>query len=368
MPPRAFWRSGVVAELSEAVQPPEAAQPPEVMRGLYVPKFAITKDTAIMTAGSCFAQHVHRNLKERDWAVLDFESPRHNFRRDVMTRFGYGMYSARYGNIYSVRQMVQLLHEAYGVETPHAPVWQRPDGKYVDAQRPAIEPDGYLTPELVRDARDHHLRTLRRTFESADLLIFTLGLTETWCHDATGTVYPTAPGVIATPDLSLDEPSEQPSEISYQNDGHRAIMADLRALNDFGKSRNPQFKLLLTVSPVPLTATASSHHVLPATTYSKSVLRAAAGEFARAHDTVDYFPSFEVITKAATRGRFFEANQRSVTSCGVNAAMNMFFQAHGEPVDTPAPQPRSTASLTDDGDNAVQCEEVLLDAMNRSQT
>lgn len=358
LPPRAFWRSGVVAEVSETVDPRQAPQ------GLYLPKFAITKDTAIMTAGSCFAQHVHRNLHERDWAVLDFENPRHNFRRDVMTRFGYGMYSARYGNIYSVRQMVQLLHEAYGLKTPHAPVWQRPDGKYVDAQRPAIEPDGYDSPELVQDARAHHLRILRKTFESAELLIFTLGLTETWRHEPTGTVYPTAPGVIAAP----DQPSDGPHDISYQNDGHRAVLADLRALNDFGKSRNPNFKLLLTVSPVPLTATASGHHVLPATTYSKAVLRAAAGEFARAHDTVDYFPSFEVITNAATRGRFFEANQRSVTSRGVKAAMNMFFQAHGAAVDGPAPQPRITASLTDDGDNAVQCEEALLDAMNRSQT
>ncbi|MBU2865565.1 GSCFA domain-containing protein [Pacificibacter marinus] len=362
LPPRAFWRSGVVAEVPESAEPIQVAEPLQAIQGLYLPKFAITKDTTIMTAGSCFAQHVHRNLYERDWAVLDFESPQHNFRRDVMTRFGYGMYSARYGNIYSARQMVQLLHEAYGFETPHAPVWQRPDGKYVDAQRPAIEPDGYDTPELVRDARAHHLRILRKTFESAELLIFTLGLTETWCHTATGTVYPTAPGVIATP--------TEPQEISYRNDGHRAIMADLRALNDFGKSRNPNFKLLLTVSPVPLTATASGAHVLPATTYSKSVLRAAAGEFVRAHDTVDYFPSFEIITNAATRGRFFEANQRSVTSRGVKAAMDMFFQAHGEEVDTH--QPRISASLTggmaDEGDNAVQCEEVLLDAMNRSLT
>lgn len=348
LPPRAFWRSGVVAELPEAVQ------------GLYVPKFAITKDTAIMTAGSCFAQHVHRNLVERDWAVLDFENPRHNFRRDVMARFGYGMYSARYGNIYSARQMVQLLHEAYRFETPHAPVWQRADGKFIDAQRPAIEPDGYDTPELVMDARNNHLRQLRRTFESTELLIFTLGLTETWCHDATGTVYPTAPGVLASPTA--------PEEISFRHDGHRAIMADLQALNDFGKSRNPNFKLLLTVSPVPLTATASGNHVLPATTYSKSVLRAAAGEFARSHDTVDYFPSFEVITNIAAQGDFFEENQRSVTSLGVKSAMNMFFQAHGEAVDAPAPRSRCATSLLDDGDNAVQCEEVLLDAMNRSQT
>lgn len=311
-----------------------------------------------MTAGSCFAQHVHRNLMERDWAVLDFESPKNNFRREVMLAYGYGQYSARYGNVYSVRQMVQLLHEAYDLETPHAPVWQRPDGKYVDAQRPSIEPDGYETPELVQDARDHHLRNLRRTFECAELLIFTLGLTETWRHEATGTVYPTAPGVIATPDA--------PQDVSFRNDGHRAIMADLEALNSFGQSRNPNFKLLLTVSPVPLTATGTGGHVLPATTYSKSVLRSAAGEFARGHDNVDYFPSYEIITNAAARGQFFEDNQRSVAASGVSSAMNLFFRAHGEEIETMPAYDRATASLQDNGDDALQCEEVLLDAMNRS--
>ena len=41
---------------------------------------------------------------------------------------------------------------------------------------------------------------------------------------------------------------------------------------------NPKARLVLTVSPVPLAATASGSHVLPATIYSKSVLRAAAQE------------------------------------------------------------------------------------------
>ena len=355
--PSAFWRTGV------------ATEPPAAVRGLYVPKFAITKDMPIMTAGSCFAQHLHRNLVARAWSVLDFESPHHRFNPSVMRRYGYGQYSARYGNIYSVRQMVQLLHEAYDLARPHAQVWQRPDGKYIDAQRPSIEPDGYDTPDLVTDARDHHLLTLRKTFECTELLIFTLGLTETWRHTATGTVYPTAPGVIGAP--------PDPKDYSFHNAGQRDIMADLATLNDFGKSRHPNFKLLLTVSPVPLTATATGGHVLPASTYSKAVLRSAAGEFARAHENVDYFPSFELITSSAAKGQFFEPNQRSVKACGVANAMAMFFRAHGENVDdtsqkqgdpggVSAPH-AGTTDMADDGDDAVQCEEVLLDAKNRIQ-
>ena len=83
---------------------------------------------------------------------------------------------------------------------------------------------------------------------------------------------------------------------------------------------------VMTVSPVPLTGTASGRHVLQATTYSKAVLRAVAGELAQKYDHIDYFPSYEVITNQAARGCFYEENLRSVRREGVEAVMNIFFQ------------------------------------------
>ncbi|WP_428660504.1 GSCFA domain-containing protein [Reyranella sp.] len=53
------------------------------------------------------------------------------------------------------------------------------------------------------------------------------------------------------------------------------------------KRRRPGVRFLLTVSPVPLKASASQNHVLAATTYSKSVLRAVAGQLADTYDDVD---------------------------------------------------------------------------------
>ena len=87
-------------------------------------------------------------------------------------------------------------------------------------------------------------------------------------------------------------------------------------------------RFILTVSPVPLTATASGNHVLPATTYSKSVLRAVAGHLAEHRKGVDYFPSFEIITNQAARGTFFEPNLRSVRNDGVDVVMKTFFANH----------------------------------------
>ena len=48
-------------------------------------------------------------------------------------------------------------------------------------------------------------------------------------------------------------------------------------LRDLLRDYNENMRFILTVSPVPLVATAGSEHVLAATLYSKSVLRAVAG-------------------------------------------------------------------------------------------
>jgi hypothetical protein len=101
------------------------------------------------------------------------------------------------------------------------------------------------------------------------------------------------------------------------------------------KSLNPAVRFLLTVSPVPLTATASSDHVLTATTYSKSVLRAVAGQLTQEHADIDYFPSYELIASHWSGGAFFDLNLRTVTSDGVEAAMRLFFSQH-DPQETVA--------------------------------
>ncbi len=60
--------------------------------------------------------------------------------------------------------------------------------------------------------------------------------------------------------------------------------------------RDGDFQFVVTVSPVPLQATFTDQDVIVANAESKAVLRAAAGAFARRHDNVSYFPSYEMVT------------------------------------------------------------------------
>ncbi|RMH43080.1 MAG: GSCFA family protein, partial [Alphaproteobacteria bacterium] len=126
--------------------------------------------------------------------------------------------------------------------------------------------------------------------------------------------------------------------------------------------RDKPARYLVTVSPVPLTATASGQHVQVATTHSKSVLRAVCGELAQNLRAVDYFPSYEIITAPATRGIFYAPNLRSVTPAGVETVMRTFFAAHDPGGKAPGRAPDADARPATGGENDVVCEEALLEA------
>ena len=87
--------------------------------------------------------------------------------------------------------------------------------------------------------------------------------------------------------------------------------------------------MILTVSPVPLAATARADaHVVSATSYSKAVLRVAAEQLAQADPAISYFPSYEIITSAQSRGRYFGDDLRAVERAGVRHVMDVFARHH----------------------------------------
>lgn len=331
LPSRNFWRTGVAAAQSATVP------------NLYRKKFAFDAGSKIATAGSCFAQHIGRALKARGFTVLDMERPPAVLDDATAQRFGYATYSARYGNIYSVTQLLQLIGEARGLFSPADPIWEK-NGRFYDAMRPGVEPNGLASPALVAEHRAYHLKRVRRMFKTGDILVFTMGLTEIWQHKESGTAYPTAPGTIAG--------TFDPAVHEFRNASYDEIRRDFLAFREMLHAINPDIRIILTVSPVPLAATASGDHVLAATTYSKAVLRAVAGSLAGEFGDIDYFPSFEIITSSHSRGRFFGADLRQVLPEGVATVMDVFFGEHGS-VDAGAPAERADQPDADAGAGAA---------------
>ena len=338
LPSSAFWKTGVTQEN------------PYAINNIYKKKFDIKPNTQIATAGSCFGQHVGNHLRRNGYQVIDEEIAPPGLPDELHQKYGFSLYSARYGNIYTVRQLLQLAQEVAGERKPENYIWKK-NGKYFDALRPAVEPEGLDSEQEVIDHRDFHIEKVKDVFTKMDLFIFTLGLTEMWVHKESGTVYPTAPGTICG---EFDEDIYE-----FKNAQFLEIIHDFKTFQETVKkirSYKP-FQILLTVSPVPLTATASGKHVLVSTSFSKSILRAVAGQLSTNQRHIDYFPSFEIVNNPRLHSKTFEDNLRSVRDETVQMVMNHFFKEHKKLND------EENYKSSDPHSMGIQCEEAILESL-----
>ena len=345
LPKSAFWKSGVTQEN------------PYGINNIYKKKFDIKPSTQIATAGSCFGQHVGNHLKKSGYKVIDEELAPPSLPFGLHQKYGFSLYSARYGNIYTVKQLLQLAQEVAGEIKPENYIWEK-NGKYFDALRPAIEPEGHDTEQEVIEHRDFHIEKGKDVFTKMDLFIFTLGLTEMWIHKESGTVYPTAPGAICG---EFDEDIYE-----FKNAQFNEIILDFYKFQRIVRKirGNKPFQILLTVSPVPLTATASDKHVLVSTVYSKSILRAVVGQLSANQKDIDYFPSFEIVNNPRLHSTGFKENLRSVRDETVQMVMHHFSREH-----PPIIRKKEVEKTLKDRDSKsiknIQCEEALLEGFGK---
>jgi hypothetical protein len=306
LPDHRFWRRAISNRPQAEVDPVVSAP------------YQIQKTDRIVTAGSCFAQHVARYLKNAGLNFMVTETAHPITPPDLAEAYGYGLFTARYGNIYTARQLLQLFLRAYGQFIPQEDVWLEADGRYTDPFRPRIQEDRFHSMEEYQVDRAHHFACVRRAFEELDIFVFTLGLTECWVSREDGAAYPICPG---TGGGEFD-----PTKYRFINFDVEQVTADLEQFIALLRSINPRSRVIFTVSPVPLVATAEDCHVLVATTYSKSVLRVAAQMLTQKCTGVTYFPSYEIITGSYSRGAYFDEDARTVLETGVDHVMRLFLR------------------------------------------
>ena len=344
---KAFWRRSVAALPTPEVDPVGAFS------------LRIDSKTKVATAGSCFAQHIARHLSTSGFNYYVAEAGHPILPLKIREKHNYGLFSARYGNIYTARQLWQLFRRAYGEFLPEEDAWIEADDSVKDPFRPTTQPGGFVSVAEMHADRRQHLAAVREMFETLDVFVFTLGLTECWLSRADGAVFPVCPGV--------EGGVFDAKKYAFYNQSVEDVVADLSAFADRLWAINEGSQVILTVSPVPLMATAEPDaHVLAATTYSKAVLRVAAEILCKRYKHVHYFPSYEIITGSFNRGRYYSDDLRNVTEDGVAHVMRLFLQhATGtEPVlrieqapITPADDFVARAQALVE----VECDEVALD-------
>lgn len=344
LPDESFWRRSISTVASDAVDPVVRAE------------FPLGPDDRIATAGSCFAQHIARALQGAGFHYLVTEHFDGLIDPEVQREHGYSVFSARFGNVYTTRQLLQLMQRAYGEFHPVEPFWSEGDA-WVDPFRPFVQPGGFGSIVEAELDRQRHLDAVREMFETADVFVFTLGLTETWLSNEDDASFPVCPGCGAG--------TFDPERYRFHNLSVSEVIEDLETFLELLRRRNPEVRVILTVSPVPLVATMTGQSVLTATTYSKSVLRVAAGDVANRWHDVAYFPSYEVITGPHAQGAYYAEDLREVRDEGVQHVMRLFLRHYcglesEHPLETPAPaqnQPSASQQVAD-----IICDEERLEA------
>jgi len=341
LPPSSFWRPAVAECGLQDLDPHLSSS------------LRFSRNARVASAGSCFAQHIARALRERGYNYFVTETAPGYLKPEQEERFSYGVFSARYGNIYTTLQLLQLLRRAFAGFVPADQFWTDGNGRVFDLLRPRISPRGFASLVEAHADTAQHLKAVRKLIETTDIFIFTLGLTEGWLSKADATAYPTCPGCGSAGDYD-------PTKYEFHNLSVFETISYLAEAIDLMTAANPDLQIILTVSPVPLVATMEPRHVLQATTYSKSVLRVAAEEMTRRYANVHYFASYEVITAAKTAGAYFGKDARSITHQGVSHAMDLFFAHFTDAADQ---QPASVvhaatqSSMLEVSDPHIVCDE-----------
>ena len=156
-------------------------------------------------------------------------------------------------------------------------------GKFVDLNfTPSLRPD---TKEVV-DNRREAISEAYRSSVGCKVIIITLGLSEVWFDNRSGTYLNVTP----RPSMLRKEPERFRLHVLSYSETLSYLSKAIDLLIKHG--RNDQ-RLIITVSPVPLMITHRFEDVILANSYSKSVLRAVVDEIVSIYPSATYFPSYE---------------------------------------------------------------------------
>lgn len=226
----------------------------------------IDSKTVVVAFGSCFARHISDHL-----AMLGFR---------VESRSSETAYiSVLEDGIVNSYAILQQFEWAWENKVPEVSLWHGYNGNAL----------GY--DEAIR------LET-KRIFDAAEVFIVTLGLSEVWYDEPTGHVF-----WRAVPRAHFD-PTRHKFRVATQAQN----LANLIAIHAIIRKHKPDAKIVLTLSPIPLTATFRPIPCMVADSASKASLRSALDELMlQVKDPLlYYFPSYEVVRNCFDRPYLYD--------------------------------------------------------------
>jgi hypothetical protein len=276
------------------------------------PKFTIDRNQKIFTIGSCFARNIERKLLLNGISVpsTQIDIDEKYFRipgaknTDILNKFNT---HSIYNEIY--RSIEKKKYPDDGFIHTSNNLWYDPQTSYTKAH-----------PKAVCMKIRKKIQSVYKRAKECDVIIVTLGLTETWVDQHTGIYLNSLP--------PIEVNSEHPGRFKFFNAGlTQTIEALEKTFTLLKENSKKTTRIILTVSPVPLQRTFTDHDVITANTFSKSVLRIAAQMLMEKYDYVDYYPAYEMIN-CSPRELAWEEDCLHVKDNMVEFVTNIFLERY----------------------------------------
>ncbi len=274
--------------------------------------FKFRPEDKFYAIGSCFARSIEKALLRLEMEVLSAAPEFSSFEtvnKDV-TSLGF---TNKYNTFSIYNELLWALDPQ--AQCPRASIVDVGNGLFVD---PHISPMLHLAGAEETWRRRSLIQIVNQRVAQCQIIIITLGLIEVWRDTLTDTFINATP----IPELFRACPDRYELHVSNFSQNQANLERIHELLERFG---HPDMQIVVTVSPVPLIATFSNQDVVVANTYSKSLLRTVAQEWAAKHENVHYFPSYEIVQNSDRSGTW-GPDLRHVKEEMRNHIMDLFVQ------------------------------------------
>lgn len=170
----------------------------------------------------------------------------------------------------------------------------------------------YTDLESAKEDVEAHMKASLQAIKLAKVFILTVGQNEIW-YNKKNHFY-----------IAQSPPSHVKDDYELKQFSVAENTEMLKKFYQLLKNINPDIQLIITVSPVPSTATYFNENVVIQSLTNKMILRSAVQEFISLHKDVNYFPSFEIVM--FSRDWAFMPDNRHVKKEVVGEIMQAFLE------------------------------------------
>ena len=249
-----------------------------ICQPLYSPTFEIKRNDKVFTLGSCFARNIENHMVDYGLDVVPTR-----ISSQIPKKFALDQLR----NLYSPISILNGLK------------WALSPDKMPDPRECLIETgDGEWFDPMLHPPRSGHINEVMETshlvsknmalISQCRIIVITLGLVECVFDKKTGRYL----NSIKTNVIQSDDYARYEVHVMDLAE----VLDSLEQIHNLlTEHLADDFKIMLSVSPVPLKITYRDMDVITANMYSKSLLRTAAETFSTNHNNIDYLPIYESI-------------------------------------------------------------------------